>query len=404
MKFVNERIAIGNSSDRLDEHALNLNKITALLVVADDLASVGYDLIIEKSAPLICGPGNTAESIQNAVSTAETLLKWHPKLLVCCHSGLDLSPLLSAAVVSKVENMTFEHAWKRTRERVTDVKFTSDLVEHALMESFRGWDKQNRYIAHHVSVVMPVYKRLDVTRRCVESLRRCSNEVSIEIIAIDDGSNDTELSDYLHDSCDIVVVHETNQGIASSRNDGMNVATGDIICQIDNDVVFFPDWLSPLVKTLITNDEVAIVSPLFNFNMPYFTDSIGILDKNNLIEVEEVGAACMLFFKALTDRIGIFDEKLYNLWEDKDFCKRLRNADFAKRQIAIDPRVTVYHHGHVNPETGEWDRSMSTRSFSELQDPSRIWQSMKLINERWGVKHVDYDQFDPETKAEIIDV
>ena len=406
MKFVNERIVVGDSADGRNEKTLMSAQISACLNVAIDLDLVNYSKIISQKAGLICGPGNTLDMIDSAVKKGIQLLRLHERILIFCHSGYERSPLIAAMVFSEVERISFDKAWKIVKDTLGNVSFPSPEVESALLEIVQRWVKQRGYGQHLVSIIMPCYRQADVTRRCLKSIRRNTVYRPYEIVAVNDGSGDDgKLCALLDEYCDRVITHPENEGIAKSRADGTRAATGDIICHIDNDTVFFPDWLTPLLETLRSVENVAIVAPLFTLNMHYFAERIDDLDENNCFEVAEVGSACMLFFKELINQIGNFNPDLYNLWEDKDFCYRVSRRDpklpkLERHRIVHDARVAVYHAGYVDPKTGEWAATKSTRSLSELQKHDRIAKSVRITFEQWGIKHGEYDIYNPPEKAQ----
>ena len=421
MQFVTEQIAIGNSADGYDEQALIENNITATVNCAIDLGMPQYDLIMakggENNGGLICGPGNTIEMIGEIIDHAVNLLEVHSKILIYCHSGLDRSPLVAAGAVSELEKFAFDRAWKQVRESLEDteykVTFTSIEVENILVDMFNGWSKQMGTGQYLVDIVMPCVggddDKFEKTQNCLRSIKESTNYRPYRIIGINDGTpTDKNLNGLLEKYCDDIIVHEKNQGVAQSRADGNDKAQGDIICQIDNDVVFFPNWLTPLVGSLNKLHDVAIIAPFFTCNMGYFAKDITKMEYKGHFEVGEVGTACMLYYKELVDKIGNFDPKLYNLWEDIDFCRRVTmdfdirtgtskpkaKHDMLRHKIVINPSVTVYHSGYVDPETGEWTTDPNnTRSLPLVQNRKKIATSMKIMNERWGVKHGRYDEF-----------
>ena len=91
-----------------------------------------------------------------------------------------------------------------------------------------------------VSVVIPVYKVEQYLRRCVDSVL-AQTLSDLEIILVDDGSPDhcPEICDeYASKHENIRVIHKPNGGLASARNAGMKVATGQYLFFLDSD-----DWL-----------------------------------------------------------------------------------------------------------------------------------------------------------------
>ncbi len=88
-----------------------------------------------------------------------------------------------------------------------------------------------------ISIIVPVYKTEKFLHRCVDSLIGQTYE-NIEIILVDDGSPDhcPELCDVLSEKHkNIRVIHKTNGGLSSSRNEGLSIAAGDYISFVDSD-------------------------------------------------------------------------------------------------------------------------------------------------------------------------
>lgn len=91
-----------------------------------------------------------------------------------------------------------------------------------------------------ISVIVPVYKVEKYLDKCVESLLQQTYRF-LEILLIDDGSPDRcpKMCDsYAQMDERIRVIHKNNAGLASARNTGLNVATGELIAFVDSD-----DWI-----------------------------------------------------------------------------------------------------------------------------------------------------------------
>lgn len=89
-----------------------------------------------------------------------------------------------------------------------------------------------------VSVIVPVYNvSLELLSRCIESVRHQS-ENDIEIIIIDDGSdqnNSTLYSKICNEYCDTHYYKQTNSGPSAARNLGVQKAQGEYILFLDSD-------------------------------------------------------------------------------------------------------------------------------------------------------------------------
>lgn len=88
-----------------------------------------------------------------------------------------------------------------------------------------------------VSVVIPVYNTSRYLKECLDSI--LSQTLSdIEVICIDDGSTDDSgsmLDAYAQADSRVRVIHQHNQGIAASRNTGMQHVRGSYVYFMDSD-------------------------------------------------------------------------------------------------------------------------------------------------------------------------
>ncbi|MUH59884.1 glycosyltransferase family 2 protein [Bifidobacterium canis] len=92
-----------------------------------------------------------------------------------------------------------------------------------------------------VSIVIPVYNA-DPTylQQCLESVQAqdCNN---VEVIVVDDGSTDTGTVRMCESFSNVfTVLHQSNQGVAAARNNGIAHASGEWVAFIDAD-----DWIAP---------------------------------------------------------------------------------------------------------------------------------------------------------------
>lgn len=90
-------------------------------------------------------------------------------------------------------------------------------------------------------------------RRCLDSVLQAAKDAPIEIICIDDGSNDATwnvLRWYASQFSCIHVFHKENGGVGSARNAGLAKATGNYITWIDADDYVTPDWYASIYEKL----------------------------------------------------------------------------------------------------------------------------------------------------------
>ena len=101
-----------------------------------------------------------------------------------------------------------------------------------------------------VSIIVPVYNMENTLERCIESILQ-QKYAAIEIILIDDGSQDDSLSicKELADTSERVrCYHTENQGPGPARNLGITKATGSYLYFADSDDYLEPNAISLMVE------------------------------------------------------------------------------------------------------------------------------------------------------------
>ena len=95
-----------------------------------------------------------------------------------------------------------------------------------------------------VSVIVPAYNRAAMLRRSLASIA-AQTERAAEVIVVDDGSSDdtAEAAERLGAR---VIRHETNRGLATARNTGLEHATHEWVALLDSD----DEWLPHHLETL----------------------------------------------------------------------------------------------------------------------------------------------------------
>ena len=93
-----------------------------------------------------------------------------------------------------------------------------------------------------ISVIIPVFNRLEKLKECVDSVLKQTIE-DFEIILVDDGSTDgsEDLCDsYAEKDPRITTIHKENGGALSARKAGVAKASGEYVGFVDSD-----DWIEP---------------------------------------------------------------------------------------------------------------------------------------------------------------
>ena len=95
-----------------------------------------------------------------------------------------------------------------------------------------------------ISIIVACYNVEQYLPRCIESVMAQTYE-NLEIILIDDGARDRTgaiCDHYATLDSRIVVVHQSNMGLAMARNQGISIAHGDYVAFVDGD-----DFVEPVM-------------------------------------------------------------------------------------------------------------------------------------------------------------
>ncbi len=220
----------------------------------------------------------------------------------------------------------------------------------------------------NASIVILACNQVEYTKRCVESIERCT-DVPYELVLVDNGSVDGTLSYFesvkaRHSGlCEAVKIvrHEKNLGYAAGNNSGMAVASGDYVVLMNNDVVVTPRWLSAMIKQAERTPRIGIVGPMSNkvagmqlvqsasYNLSSlegldeFAKSRADLYAGKAFFPTRLVGFCMMINRTLVDEIGGLDPRFgLGNFEDDDYCLRAKIAGFSCA-AAVD--VFVHHFG-----------------------------------------------------------
>ena len=146
-----------------------------------------------------------------------------------------------------------------------------------------------------LSIIVPVYNVEKYLPKCLESLIKQTLK-DIEIICVNDGSMDNSLAilkEFASKDSRIRIIDNQHQGVAKTRNTGIEQSTGEYIGFVDSDDYIDIDFFEKLYNSATkSNSDIAIASILkhknfFNiYNAKYTKEetAITIQDKIKLCE------------------------------------------------------------------------------------------------------------------------
>ncbi len=115
--------------------------------------------------------------------------------------------------------------------------------------------------APHVTVAMPLYNGASTIARAIDSILQ-QTFTDFELVLIDDGCSDNTV-DIVRSYTDTrirLIVHETNQGLAATRNHLVEQARGEFIAWLDQDDWSHPERLARQVARFSSNPQLGLSS------------------------------------------------------------------------------------------------------------------------------------------------
>jgi len=121
-----------------------------------------------------------------------------------------------------------------------------------------------------ISVIIPVYNRESFISTAISSVLMQNYDGNLEIIISDDGSTDKTLEiakSFLYknsqENISIIILNKPEdcktQGVSSTRNRALRIATHEYISFLDSDDYYLPNHLNKAVKFLENNEYLSFV-------------------------------------------------------------------------------------------------------------------------------------------------
>lgn len=205
----------------------------------------------------------------------------------------------------------------------------------------------------------PSAYRLDKMKESFASLKEHTH-MPHTLVVVDNGPQ--EQTDYLSGQhIDIHIKNTVNKGVGHSRNQGLAATDTQYIAFVDNDITYFPDWLSKCIDALETYpDKKLIASGVKNKPMRLPKYQVGNLDGYELFS--RCAGMCVVMKRDTINEFGG--------WSLKSNCGHVfsRSACLRKYRFIWHPswngRHTAkksYHYKkqQFNPENGMWEAKVA---------------------------------------------
>lgn len=252
-----------------------------------------------------------------------------------------------------------------------------------------------------ISVIVPTRNRLDLLRTCLEGFRRTEYSAPLEILVIDNGSDDPATLEYLA-SLDPAFARVLPMpgpfNFSALNNRAVEHASGELLCFLNNDIeIGDPHWLAVLATQALRDDVGAVGARLLypdgriqhagvvlgigggaaHAHRLLAPDEEGYFHRHALPQfVSAVTAACMVVRKERFLAVGGFDaDRLAVAFNDVDLCLKLNARGW---RSLYEPRATLVHHESVS------------RGFDrDAAGARRLAAELATLQDRWAIAEPD---------------
>lgn len=210
-----------------------------------------------------------------------------------------------------------------------------------------------------VSVVIPVYGKLDYTLACLRSLGRYVPKAAFEVLVVDDASPDDSATSLARVSGLRLLRNEGNLGFIGSCNAGASEARGEYLLFLNNDTQVTPNWLDGLLTCFADRQDCGIAGSrlvypdgrLQEAGGLVFADgscwNVGRFEKRDASEwryrrqVDYVSGASLMIRRDTFQQVGGFDTRYKPAYyEDTDLAFAVRQAGL---RVYYEPASTIIH-------------------------------------------------------------
>lgn len=287
-----------------------------------------------------------------------------------------------------------------------------------------------------VSIIIPVYNKVEYTRGCLSALARTVRDVPCQVIVVDNGSTDDtpELLRQVSETSGLelrVIRNHTNLGFAKACNQGAASALGSYLVFLNNDTTPQSGWLEGLLEVAQSEEHIGVVGSLLLYPDGTIQHAGMVFNEDRLPlhllrharpddfaqylaeprDYQMVTGACMLVRSELFASLQGFDENYVNGYEDVDLCLRARQKGY---RVVYAPKSVLTHfestsegrsaHESLNQERflRQWGQSIQPDEARYLAVVLASRSGQQHVQIKWGGNIFDFSGYSRLSRQAIL--
>jgi len=225
-----------------------------------------------------------------------------------------------------------------------------------------------------VSIVIASWNTRDILRDCLVSIGRHAGELAIEVIVVDNASQDGSPDMVRREFPSVrLIANDLNRGFAGANNQGIEVAAGRYVLLLNSDALLLEGSLPEAVRFADANPQAGVIGcRLLNadrslqpscFEYPSLSNLALVLSRLPVLfphsrflakermtwwphdtarPVDCVVGAFMLARREAIEKVGGLDPAFFMYAEEADWCRRMNQANWP---VLFTPSASVVHLG-----------------------------------------------------------
>lgn len=210
-----------------------------------------------------------------------------------------------------------------------------------------------------LSVIIVNWNTQEDTDNCLASFFSISGKLKIEMIVVDNGSDDQSALMVKQKYPQVKLIeNRQNIGFAAAVNQGLSLSRGTYLLVLNPDITTPQHTVSKLIDTFEMHPDAGAIAPrlinkdgsyqvgyfrkypsmmqilLFYTSLSKFTSGNDKLFKKYMediptgecdhISVPQIPGGCMMIRRKILEDVGFMDEKFFLFFEDVDWCYRIK--------------------------------------------------------------------------------
>ncbi len=224
------------------------------------------------------------------------------------------------------------------------------------------------------SIIIVNWNTRDVLRSCLASAYRETENITFEVIVIDNASIDHSVEMIKEEFPSAIVIDNyENRGFAAANNQGIAIARGRYVLLLNSDTIVMDNAIAKTIEFADNHPEAAVVgcqvrenqkkvqmtcfrypsivnlflsafglAKLFKYNRVFGREWMLWWKRDSERDVDVISGMFMLARRQAIDQVGLLDERFFMYCEEADWCYRFAKAGW---KVLFWPGAQVIHVG-----------------------------------------------------------